>query len=166
MRLPPILGCLVLLVLAGIANAQVNIGFGGVAYDADEPIEATSDTLTIDQTTGEALFTGDVVVIQGELRLAAPRVRVIYVEVDGRREIDEVIATGGVLITRGIDAAEGNEAYFDASSSFLTMVGDVLVTQRDSVVSGDRMVVNLQTGNGTVEGRVRTFLTPEPDDGP
>jgi lipopolysaccharide export system protein LptA len=140
------------------AAAQVDIGFGGVAYDANQPVEVTSDSLTIDQTSGQAVFSGNVIVHQGDLRMSAGQVRVIYSEADGRREVDEVVASGGVLVTRGADAAEGREARFDVSSALLTMSGAVLVTQGPTAVAGDRMVVNMRTGDGSVEGRVRTVL--------
>jgi Uncharacterized protein conserved in bacteria len=101
----------------------------GVAHDSDQPVEAVSDTLTIDQTNGRALFSGNVIIIQGDLRIAAEDVEVIYSDLDGERSVDEVIATGGVLITRGEDAAEGEDAVYSVAAGILTMTGDVLVTQ-------------------------------------
>ena len=90
--------------------------------------------------------------------MAAGQVRVLYSETDGRRAVDEVVASGGVLVTRGADAAEGRDARFDVASALLTMAGGVLVTQGPTAVAGDRMVVNMRTGSGSVEGRVRTVL--------
>jgi lipopolysaccharide export system protein LptA len=149
------------LTMATSGVAQVAVGFGGVAHDATQPVEVTSDSLSIDQTSGNAVFEGDVIVIQGELRMAAARIEVIYSETDGARTVQDVIATGGVLVTRGPDAAEGEEALYDVPSSILTMTGDVLVTQGATVISGDEMVVDMTTGMGTVDGRVRTILTPD-----
>lgn len=143
------------------AAAQIAIGFGGVAHDSNQPVEAISDTLTIDQTNGRALFSGNVIIIQGDLRIAAQDVEVIYTDQDGERSVDEVIATGGVLITRGEDAAEGTDAVYAVAAALLTMTGDVLVTQGTTTIAGDRMVVDMTTGDGIVEGRVRTVLTPQ-----
>lgn len=150
-----------LLAFAGSAAAQVAVGFGGVAHDSSQPVEAISDSLTIDQTTGRAVFLGNVIIVQGDLRMAAERVEVIYSEVDGQRNVDEVIATGGVLITRGEDAAEGDEAHYDIAAALLTMSGDVLVTQGSTTIAGDTMLIDMTTGNGTVDGRVRTVLSQE-----
>lgn len=147
--------------LAGPAAAQVGIGFGGVEHDADQPVEVTADSLAIDQATGRAVFEGNVIILQGDLRMAAGRVEVVYSEADGARDVQEVIATGGVLVTRGSDAAEGTQARYDITAALLTMTGDVLVTQGPTAIAGDRMVVNMTTGNGTVDGRVRTVLEPE-----
>ena len=143
------------------ATAQVAIGFGGVAHESNQPVEAVSDNLTIDQTNGRALFSGNVIIIQGDLRIAAEDVEVIYSDIDGQRGVDEVIATGGVLITRGEDAAEGEDAVYSVAAATLTMTGDVLVTQGTTTIAGDSMVVDMTTGDGIVEGRVRTVLTPQ-----
>ena len=144
--------------LSSPATAQVDIGFGGVNYDAGTPIEVTADSLTVDQSTGEAVFTGNVIVVQGDLRMAAGAVRVVYAEQGGAQDVREVLATGGVLVTRGSDAAEGGQARFDVNSSLLTLSGDVLVTQGGTAIAGDTMVVNMRTGSGSVDGRVRTVL--------
>ena len=140
--------------------AQTAIGFGGVAHDARQPIEVTSDSLSVDQATGNAIFAGNVIVIQGDLRMAAAEVSVFYGDQDGSQQVDQVIATGGVLLTRGADAAEGNRAEYSVGTAAMLLTGDVLVTQGRTAISGDRLSIDLNTGNGTVEGRVRTVLQP------
>ena len=157
-RLIPIVALLAFLSGAA-ALAQTAIGFGGVAHDSSQPVEVTADGLTIDQTSGSAVFAGNVIIVQGDLRMAADRVEVVYGTNDaGRNDVREVIASGGVLMTRGTEAAEGREARYDIAAALLTMSGDVLVTQGQTAIAGDRMVVDMATGNGTVEGRVRTTL--------
>lgn len=148
------------LAVAGSSTAQIAVGFGGVAHDASQPVEVVSDSLSIDQTTGRAVFDGNVIILQGDLRIAASRVEVIYSDTAAQRGVDEVIATGGVLVTRGSDAAEGDEARYQVTAALLTMTGDVLVTQGGSAIAGDTMVIDMATGSGTVGGRVRTVLTP------
>lgn len=143
--------------------AQVGIGFGGVAHDADQPVEVTADSLSIDQANGRAVFEGNVIIVQGDLRMAAGRVEVVYADGDDARSVEEVIASGGVLVTRGTDAAEGAEATYDIAAALLTMSGDVMVTQGATAIAGDSMVVNMTTGNGTMDGRVRTVLDPGAD---
>lgn len=146
------------LCLSGPALAQVGIGFGGVAHDTSQQVELTADSLSIDQTNGRAVFEGNVIVVQGDLRMAAGRIEVVYSETDGDRAVEEVIATGGVLVTRGTDAAEGSEARYAIQTALLTMTGDVLVTQGETAIAGDRIVIDMTTGSGTVDGRVRTVL--------
>lgn len=155
-RLIALLG--LLLILSPSAMAQVAIGFGGVSYDDSQPVEVTADALTVDQTSGEAVFTGNVIVVQGDLRMAAGSVRITYGTDGTNQDVREVIASGGVLVTRGTDAAEGAEARFDVASSLLTLTGNVLVTQGATAIAGDTMTVNMRTGSGSVDGRVRTTL--------
>jgi len=145
------------LVSATLAAAQVNIGFGGVVYNSEQPIEVTSDSLRVDQSSGNAVFSGNVVVVQGNMRLAAGEVQVIY-GTGETRDVQRVLATGGVLITRGNDAAEGQRAEYRVSTGTMVLTGDVLVTQGPSAIAGDRLSINLNTGDGTVDGRVRTVL--------
>jgi lipopolysaccharide export system protein LptA len=95
------------------------------------------------------------------MRIAADRVEVLYSETETPRTVEKVIATGGVLITRGEDAAEGDWALYEISNSLLTMEGDVVVTQAGTTIAGDRMVMDMVTGNSTVDGRVRTVLIPD-----
>ncbi|WP_084667920.1 LptA/OstA family protein [Nioella nitratireducens] len=143
------------------AAAQMAVGFGGVPHDPTQQIEVTSDSLRVDQTTGNAVFSGNVIVIQGDLRMAAEEISVIYAETDGAQQIREVVATGGVMMTRGQDAAEGDRADYSVTDSLVVVSGNVLITQGRTTVAGDRLNIDLTTGNGTVEGRVRTVLQPE-----
>ena len=148
---------------ASPAAAQVGIGFGGVPHDAEQPVEVTSDSLSLDQSNGRAVFEGNVIIVQGDLRMAAGRVEGVYSDTDDGRSVDSVLATGGVLVTRGEDAAEGTQARYDIAAALLTMTGDVLVTQGATAIAGDSMTVDMNTGNGTVDGRVRTVLDPGAD---
>lgn len=147
-----------------LASAQATIGFGGDGHDSSLPVEVTSDTLRIDQDTGQATFVGNVLVVQGNLRMNAAQVEVKYTDDQVDREISEVVATGDVLITQGDDAAEGSLAVYDVATGSLTMTGDVLVTQGSTLIAGEQLVVDMETGDGTMEGRVRTTFdtTSEP----
>ncbi|MEM9321009.1 MAG: LptA/OstA family protein [Pseudomonadota bacterium] len=146
--------CVLSFCAAQAALAQVGIGFGGVAHDGSQPVEVTADSLTVDRENGNAVFAGNVLIIQGDLRMTAGEVEIIY----SGDDIDRVVASGGVLVTRGDDAAEGSEAEYTVTDANLTLSGDVLVTQGPTAIAGDRMVVDLATGSGTVSGRVRTTL--------
>ncbi|MGB3407140.1 MAG: lipopolysaccharide transport periplasmic protein LptA [Jannaschia sp.] len=143
-----------------LAAQQAQIGFGGGNHDRGAPVEVAADTLDVDQATGRATLTGNVVIAQADLRLSANRVIVDYATVAGDRRIERLNATGNVLIVAGADAAEGQEAVYVLGTSEILMTGDVLVTQAGSTLAGDRLTVNLQSGAGTVSGRVRTTLQP------
>ena len=57
---------------AGTAFAQAaNIALGTGAFDTSLPVEVTADQLSVDQSNGRAVFDGNVLVVQGEVRLSA-----------------------------------------------------------------------------------------------
>ncbi len=136
------------------------MGFGNGDFDRSAPVEVAADNLEIDENTGQAILTGNVVIEQGDLRLSADRVTVEYTTLDGEREIDRLNANGNVLITSGEDAAEGANAVYILATSEILMDGEVLVTQGPNVLAGDRMSIDLEAGAGTVTGRVRSTLQP------
>ncbi len=157
------LGLAFLAGLGAAAQAQ-GVSLGGIQEaDDDAPVEVTSNQLEVNQAQGTALFTGDVIVIQGELRLAAPRILVEYTRLpDGSigQEVDVITATGGVLMVTPSEAAESDRAVYIPRRDEVTMTGDVLLTQGPNTLNGERLVVDLLTGSGVMEGRVRTVLVP------
>lgn len=148
-----------LLLAAGPAAAQT-ITFGGMKADTSLPVEVAADHLTVNQTDGSALFTGNVVIGQGEMRLAADRVTVDYADSD-RTRIRSLHAEGNVTLVSGPDAAEAREGDYDVESGNITLSGDVLLTQGQNVLRGDRAVFNMASGEARVDGRVRSVLQPE-----
>lgn len=150
------LSIVLLLLGAGFSIAQTNVDLGGISVDTSAAIEVTADSLTVDQDSGTAIFTGNVVIGQGDLRLSAGRVEVIYSEETG--DIARLIASEDVLFATDTDAAEAQNADYDITTGVLTLTGDVLLTQGASAISAARMVLNVETGTATMEGRVRTVL--------
>ncbi len=141
--------------------AQSNIALGGLAFDNSAPIEVSADNLSVDQNDGAAVFEGNVVVAQGELRLAADFIRVEYAtDAEGNRtpSIGKVKATGGVTFVNGADAAEAKDAVYTVETGDLILTGDVLLTQGQNAIAGDRLTVDLNSGTGRMEGRVRTVF--------
>lgn len=150
--------------LSGAALAQgTSVGFSGLKQDPGAPVEVTSETLSIDRDAGLAILEGEVLVIQGEMRLTAPRVEVIY-GTEGQ-QIKEIHAQGGVTIVTAADAAEAREARYDVATGGLVMSGDVLLTQGPSTIAGERLVADLRSGTGRMEGRVKTLFNTQPKAG-
>ena len=145
------------LLSAGAALAQSAISFGGFQQAQGEPIEVVSDRLEVDQSGGSAVFAGNVVATQGEMTLTGQRIEVSYTQGENRG-IREMRATGGVTIVTPEEAAEAEEATYRVAEGSIVMTGDVLVTQGASAIAGQRMTVDLESGSGLVEGRVRTVF--------
>ena len=145
-----------LAVWAGPASAQTNINLGGITADASAAIEISADNLSVDQDTGTAVFSGNVVIGQGDLRLSAGKVEVVYGGTTG--QIARLMATGGATFVTATEAAEANSADYNIETGSLVLRGDVLLTQGASAISADQMSINLGTGNAELSGRVRTVF--------
>jgi lipopolysaccharide export system protein LptA len=153
----------VMLTAAAAAVAQgTQVAFGGLKQDSSLPVEISANKLDVSQTDGTAIFSGDVVVGQGEMRLAAPKVRVEYVTEEGEKsgKVSRMVATGGVTLVNGAEAAESREAVYDVDAGTVVMTGDVILTQDANALSSDTMVVHLETGTATMDGRVRSIFKP------
>lgn len=145
----------------GPAVAQTQgaaVEFGGLRQDASLPVEVSADSLTLNQTDGSALFEGNVIAVQGDLRLTAGSVQVRYAQ--GGGAIDTLTATGGVTLVSATDAAEAREAVYSVQAGSVVMTGDVLLTQGNNAISGQKLVLDLAAGTGRMEGRVQTVFTP------
>ena len=148
-------------VLAPAAYGQgATVAFGGIRSDTSQPVEVTADQLAVNQTDGTATFTGNVVVIQGDLRLGATTVRVEYAT-DDRTRVERIVASGGVTLVSAAEAAEAKDAVYTVANGQVVMTGDVLLTQNGGTIAGQKLSVDLKTGTGQMDGRVRTIISPK-----
>lgn len=148
---------LILALLLGTAsNAQTNIDLGGISADPKAPIEVSADNLSVDQDSGTAVFSGNVVIGQGDLRLSAGSVRVVYSDSTG--DIAQLLATDGVTLVTNSEAAEAATADYNLTTGILTLSGSVLLTQGASALSAEQMTIDLNSGRAQMSGRVRTVF--------
>lgn len=134
------------------------VAFGSAQQDRSLPVEVTSDSLSVNQNDNTALFTGNVVIAQGEMRLSAPRVLVVYLA--DRSGIEALEATDGVTLVSGTDAAEALRADYNVVNGLIELRGNVLLIQTDNAITGETLVVDLNAGTAQVSGRVKTVLQP------
>lgn len=145
--------------LVGPAYSQgATISFGPMTQDTSLPVEIKADTLSVNNADGSAVFSGNVLVGQGEMRLTAAEVRVEYAA--DSRAIRRLHATGGVTIASAQDAAESREAVYEIDAGLVVMTGDVLLTQGASALSGQKLTIRMKSGTGLMEGGVSTTFLP------
>ncbi|MEQ6249451.1 lipopolysaccharide transport periplasmic protein LptA [Sulfitobacter sp. HNIBRBA3233] len=155
LRLLMIAAAAALLSTAALAQGT-SVAFGTIAQDTSLPVEVSSDELSVDQDTGTAVFSGNVVIGQGEMRLSAARVMVVYrAEQSGIARLE---ATGGVTLVSGNDAAEAQRADYSIDTGTIVMTGNVLLAQGQSALSADEMTIRLEDGTARMRGNVRTRL--------
>ncbi|SEK79600.1 lipopolysaccharide export system protein LptA [Roseovarius nanhaiticus] len=161
--MPRIIQAMILLIMMAFGTASLaqgmQVAFGSAAEDSDLPVEVTAQNLDVNQNDGTAIFTGNVVVGQGQMRLSAPRVLVVYLA-DGTG-IARLEASGGVTLVSGEDAAEAAGADYDVQTGMIEMAGDVLLVQGPAALTADRMSVDTVAGTARMNGSVSTVLQPE-----
>jgi lipopolysaccharide export system protein LptA len=137
-------------------GAGQELAFGSTRPSADTPVSVAADSLSVNQADGTAIFSGNVVIEQGDMMLSAANVRVVYKE--DSQKIASLKATGGVTLASGPDAAEAQAADYNIDTGLVVLTGKVLLAQGDNVITGEKVTINLTTGTATAGGRVRTTL--------
>ncbi len=155
--------------------------FSGFNSGSNEPIQIEADRLEVRDAEKLAIYSGHVRVLQGETLLQTPVLRVFYKneEEAGKTgaptgattgatsggvtgsKVSRIEAGPGVTVHSKDQDASADRAVFDMAKDLVTMSGNVLLTQGGNVVRGERLIVNLTTKEGRVEGgRVQTLITP------
>ncbi|SNB65199.1 lipopolysaccharide export system protein LptA [Arboricoccus pini] len=152
--------------LAPLAKAQLAQGTQSKA-----PIEITSDQLTVDQDKQIATFTGNVDGVQGDATLKADVMRVYYVQqsangqgtqdktnngaatsgsASGNQNIRRIEADGNVIISQPDQNATGDHGVYEVPEAKVTLIGNVVITNKGNVVRGGRAVMDMNTNISTV----------------
>lgn len=143
-----------------VSGASLSLGQDGGG--AGLPVEIVSRELRVSQADGSAIFLGDARVRRGRLRLKTARLQAIRgPEGNPAADISVMRATGGVAFEGPDGSAESEAAEYRPDTGLLTMSGGVLVTRQESAISADRLILDTFTGEGRMEGRVRTMLRAE-----
>jgi lipopolysaccharide export system protein LptA len=146
--------------IAPVQAQTTSVPFGGLNHNTNQQVEIVSDSFTVSQSDGTAEFVGNVVVGQGDMRLSAGKIVVEYAAGEGQStgRINLLIASGGVTLVSGAEAAEAKRAVYSIKKGNIVMTGDVILTQGKNVLSGQEMVIDLKTGSAKIEGRVKTIF--------
>lgn len=166
------------LILTAPAAAQEATGaMSGFSMDSDEPVRIESDELEVNDREQIAIFSGSVVVEQGDTVMRTPRLQVHYTGSAGTdasgegggaaQSISRLEAHGGVVVETREQKASGEWAVFEMATQEITLGGDVVLTQGDNVLRGTSLVVNLETGSSRLlsdgqsgGGRVQGLFIP------
>ena len=188
---------LVLLILAGApAAAQtMNNSFGGFSRNSGEPIDIESDVLVVHDAKKYATFKGNVKAVQGTTTLRARELDVHYVggggdtltggaSAEGAKpagvglgeesgtQISQIEARGNVIITSDKDQTTTSDwALYDVPTQIVTVGGNVVLMQGRNMLKGDRLIIDLKTGESRFEnqdrtvagGRIRALFVPNED---
>lgn len=142
------------------ALALMALGGGGDAaqaqalanHDSNAPVSVAANSIEAQDRADRVLISGDVRVTQAGLTLAAERMTVAYSRAGGT-EINRIDAVGGVTVAKGNESARGNVAIYDLNRRIITLIGNVELRQAGNILSGGRLVLDLNSGRATVDGR-------------
>lgn len=154
------------------AAQSVTNAFQGFSARSDQPVKVEAERLEVREKDQSATFTGNVEVTQGDSKLHASTLVVVYEETPagaptetGSRQIRRLEASGSVVVTAKNQRASGDHGVFDMRSNTVVLTGNVIVAQGTNVIRGDKLLVDLTKQTSRVEtasasGRVEGIFTP------
>ena len=169
------------LLTSGAARAQGSMQ--GFSQNRDQPIQIEAASLEMRDKKKEATFSGNVKVIQGDTTMTSKTLVVFYESggdksttpqpaaaqnapakgaksapmqsatpgPGGSSSIKRLEARGNVVVTQKDQVVTGETAVFDTKTNLITMLGGVVLTQCKNVLRGDRLMVDMTTGVSRVE---------------
>jgi lipopolysaccharide export system protein LptA len=195
--------CAVVLALFATGEARAQSAVQGVpnamqgfSQNRDQPIQIEAATLEMRDKKKEATFSGNVKVIQGDTTMTSKTLVVFYESggssaagtpavgaapasatpasatpasakaappakgapipaaapgPGGASSIKRLEARGNVVVTQKDQIVTGETAVFDTKTNLVTMLGGVVLTQGKNVLRGDRLMVDMTTGVSRVE---------------
>ncbi|HEY7384719.1 MAG TPA: LptA/OstA family protein [Beijerinckiaceae bacterium] len=153
-----------------------NLGSG-----TKEPIKIDADRLDVFDKEQRAVFSGNVVAVQGESTVHCAQLTVLYEQQRGQAPgarpasppsgmpgqdgaIRRIDCKGPVTVVSKTQTATGDNAVFDRTANRVVLTGNVALSDGPNVTRGDRIVYDLNSGIANVEtttgGRVRALFVP------
>ncbi len=166
----------------------------GMGQNTDQPVQIEAATLEVRDKNKAATFSGNVQVVQGDTTMKCQSLVVFYGQEvglgadgtpvattvkstpgtpQGAQNIRRIEARGGVTVITKDQNASGDLGVYDLKTKTITLSGNVVVSQGQNVIHGERVVVDTTTGYARVEsastpgapgapgpGRVRALIQP------
>jgi lipopolysaccharide export system protein LptA len=171
------------LIAAGDAGAQSAVSgvpnaMQGFSQNRDQPIQIEAASLEMRDKKKEVTFSGNVKVVQGDTTMTSKTLVVFYDSTPapapaapaanskaaksapmqsatpgpgGSSSIKRLEARGDVKVTQKDQVVTGETAVFDTKTNLITMLGGIVLTQGKNVLRGDRLMVDMTTGVSRVE---------------
>jgi lipopolysaccharide export system protein LptA len=114
----------------------------GLNYDSSKPIQVNSDTFSADLNAETGTYRGNVIVVQGDMKLHADEVRVLAPDGKARR----MEAHGHVVVDSPSGSAIGEEGVYDVVARVIHLTGHVVLTKGQNVMRGSALDVAMATG--------------------
>ncbi len=189
-----LLGALALPPAASAQQPRTNTAtpLGSLGGNERDPIKIDADRLDVRDRESMAIFSGNVVAVQGKTTIRCSKMTIFY---DNRAQpgapqaaapqaprpqpaaaargggdtggVKRLECEGPVTVTSEDQVATGQRAVFDRERDLVTMTGQVALAKGQNVTRGERLVYNTKTGIANIEstpgGRVQGFFVPGSD---
>jgi lipopolysaccharide export system protein LptA len=144
----------VLLMMTIAAAAAAPAGNGLMSKsDNNAPITINSDAFQADLNGKTGTWTGNVIVIQGDMKLRANTVHMNTVN----GKADKVLADGNVVVDSPRSGTiTGEKGVYSVVPRIVVMTGNVVMKKNKDVMRGAQLTVNLNTGLANLAGGVKT----------
>jgi lipopolysaccharide export system protein LptA len=144
----------------------------GFSQNRDKPIKINAESLEVRDKDKMATFSGDVRLIQGDVKMNSTSLVVFYDDQpppappapapskggkpaasaqitpqQQNQQIKRVEAKGGVTVQQKDQTATGETGIFDMRANTVEMTGNVVITRGPNVLKGDNLTVDMNTGD-------------------
>lgn len=161
--------------------------FKGFQSDESGPVNVEADQLDVSQKDGQRIstFSGNVTVTRGDSILKAGKIAIYSSDekvgaaagakpatkasaatagLPGAGNFTRIEASGKVYVNSGDQTATGDNAVVDMVAQTVTLLGNVVLSQGPNVITGDRLVWDMETGKARIDqkagSRIRGVFTP------
>jgi lipopolysaccharide export system protein LptA len=140
----------------------------GAQMKKNTPIEISSDSLDVLQTEHKAIFSGNVIAIQGTTTMRAAKMTVFYRDSESKapapaptteaaapavQGIYRIDADGNVVFTTPTETAMGDKAIYNVDTDTIdVMGGNVTLTRGQNILKGTKLNYNMTTGRSILTG--------------
>lgn len=128
--------------------------------DSSEPIQISADSLEVLQAEKKAIFTGNVIAVQGQVTLKSARMTVYYRNggqegdnaLGGANGVSKIEVEGSVLLATPEETAEGEKGVYLVDERMIHLTGNVVLTREKNILKGAKLDYNLATGRSLLSG--------------
>jgi lipopolysaccharide export system protein LptA len=161
------------------ANAGPAAPFAGFGSNSKEPIKVDAGKLEVFDKENRAVYSGDVVTVQGQTIMRCAKMTVYYSQQNnnqtrpaanagaiapapaprpaatgggtGESSVKQIDCDGNVSILSGTQSATSNFLRYEAAADTVTLTGSVVIADCDNVQRGEKVVYDVKTGKATVD---------------
>ena len=119
--------------------------------DFNRPIKIEADEVSTKKNSNIITFNGNVEATQDNLKILTDKMFVYYKN-DKGIEINNIKAVGNVILKNENILATGDEGEYDIKNNIVTLEKNIILTEKDVVIYGEKMIYNTITQESKMYG--------------